>query len=55
LIDVWRELSYFTIEDGLGARTMGFKAESKGFTILARMWRYLETIDEDSSKFLVVE
>lgn len=51
--DVWDELKYFA-SDNSEAQTKGFKTVSKGTTVFAAMWRYLEALeDEETPEFML--
>lgn len=53
MMDVWKELKYYD-NDNTGAKTKGFKTMSVGTKVFARLWRYLETLeDEEKPGFML--
>lgn len=45
-MDVWNDLKYFS-PDNTEAKTKGFKTKSTGAKVIGRLWRYLETLDDE--------
>lgn len=49
MMDVWKELNYFE-HDTTATKSKGFKTVSVGTKVFARLWRYLETLEDEEKQ-----